>query len=77
MLSSNLAAFRAKFEGLVHRLHKLVGWFGEIGDSDKEREAGEDELIRLEVLAAAGQLSAKEWKRQRELEEEAKLHPCG
>ena len=69
VVKESLDAFCAQFDALRANLHKLVPHFGELQQVNAEGERGEDELIRLETIAATRLLSKDEWKRQRDLEE--------
>ena len=70
VVKEGLGTFKQQFERLKKSMHLLVPHFGELGDLclDKEGEGGQDELIRLELLAQAGQQLAAEWKRARDVE---------
>ena len=68
VVREGLATFQAQFERLKKSMHMMVPHFGELGvlRLEKEGEGGQDELIRLELLAQAGKQSAAEWKRARD-----------
>eukprot|EP00966_Prymnesium_polylepis_P041548 964389-Prymnesium_polylepis.1 len=71
VVSEGLSTFKQQFERLKKSMHLFVPHFGELGalSLDREGEGGEDELIRIELLAQAGKQSAAEWKRARDIEE--------
>ena len=73
VVSGGLATFRQQFDKLRRSMHLLVPYFGELGQTDREGEGGEDELIRLELIAASGKQTLAEWKRARDLEEQLEV----
>ena len=58
VVSGGLETFRQQFDKLRRAMHLLVPFFGDLGQTDKEGEGGQDELIRLELAAASGKQTA-------------------